>query len=229
MYFLFKRTIDIILSTIGLLILSPFLMIFAIVIKIDSDGSVIFKQRRIGKNGKEFDMYKFRTMVVNAEKIGTGLFNYDNDPRVTRFGRFLREKSLDELPQLINVLRGEMSLVGPRPPVKDELGDFNLLNSRYKKRFQVLPGITGLAQVSGRNELPWDEKINYDNEYVESTTRNRLILDIKILFLTIINVSRKKDIYEKKISTEISDEMSARLAAQDVISKAQEKESELDY
>ena len=228
MYFLFKRLMDIFLSSIGLLILSPCLAVIAIAVKIDSDGPVIFKQKRLGLNGKEFDMYKFRTMVLNAENIGTGLFNYDNDPRVTRVGRFLRETSIDELPQLINVIRGEMSLVGPRPPVKNELGDYNLLNSKYKKRFQVLPGITGLAQISGRNELPWDEKINYDNQYVEMVKKNGLFVDIKILLLTIINVFRKKDIYEKKVSSDINDEESAKIAALEVIAKAQEKESGSD-
>lgn len=215
-------------SAIGLIVLFPLLAIFAIAIKIDSNGPVIFKQKRLGRNGTEFDMYKFRTMVVNAESKGTGLFNYDNDPRVTRVGRFLRETSIDELPQLINVIKGEMSLVGPRPPVKNELGDYNLLNARYKKRFEVLPGITGLAQVSGRNELPWDEKINYDNQYVEMVKKNGLFVDIKILLLTIINVFRKKDIYEKKVSSDINDEESAKIAALEVISKAQEKESGSD-
>lgn len=229
MYFLLKRVVDVFLSSIGLIILSPLLAIFAIAIKVDSNGPVIFKQKRLGINGTEFDMYKFRTMVVNAENMGTGLFNYDNDPRVTRVGRFLRETSIDELPQLINVIRGEMSLVGPRPPVKNELGDYNLLNARYKKRFEVLPGITGLAQISGRNELPWDEKINYDNQYVEMFTKNGIFVDIKILFLTIINVFRKKDIYEKKISAEINDEESAKLAALEVISKAQDKEFGSDH
>lgn len=215
-------------STIGLIVLFPLLAIFAVAVKVDSGGPVIFKQKRLGRNGTEFDMYKFRTMVVNAENLGTGLFNYDNDPRVTRVGRFLRETSIDELPQLINVIRGEMSLVGPRPPVKNELGDYNLLNSRYKKRFQVLPGITGLAQISGRNELPWNEKINYDNQYVEMVKKNGLFVDIKILLLTIINVFRKKDIYEKKVSSDINDEESAKIAALEVISKAQEKESGSD-
>lgn len=228
MYFLFKRLMDIFLSSIGLLILSPCLAVVVIAVKVDSEGPVIFKQKRLGINGKEFNMYKFRTMVLNAENIGTGLFNYDNDPRVTRVGRFLRETSIDELPQLINVLKGEMSLVGPRPPVKNELGDYNLLNFKYKKRFQVLPGITGLAQISGRNELPWDEKINYDNQYVEIVKKNGLFVDIKILLLTIINVFRKKDIYEKKISSDINDEESAKIAALEVISKAQEKESGSD-
>ncbi len=228
MYFLFKRALDMFFSAIGLIVLFPLLAIFAIAIKIDSNGPVIFKQKRLGRNGTEFDMYKFRTMVVNAESKGTGLFNYDNDPRVTRVGRFLRETSIDELPQLINVIKGEMSLVGPRPPVKNELGDYNLLNARYKKRFEVLPGITGLAQVSGRNELPWDEKINYDNQYVEMVKKNGLFVDIKILLLTIINVFRKKDIYEKKVSSDINDEESAKIAALEVISKAQEKESGSD-
>ena len=112
-------------------------------------------------------MYKFRSMIVDAEKMGAGLFNYKDDPRVTKVGKFLRKSSLDELPQLFNIFFGDMSVVGPRPCVTYELGDFETLNKKYKKRFQVKAGLTGLAQVKGRNDISWDEKVTYDNQYVD--------------------------------------------------------------
>lgn len=191
-----KRFFDIIFSLVGLIISSPVLLILAIAVKTTSKGPVIFKQERLGKNGKPFFMYKFRSMVVNAEHMGTGLFNYENDPRVTAVGRFMRDTSLDELPQLVNVLKGDMSFVGPRPAVTYELGDYATLNKRYKKRFTVTPGITGLAQVRGRNNISWDDKVNYDNEYIDSFKKQGVILDIYILFRTIVNVFGSKDIYE---------------------------------
>ena len=131
----FKRFFDFLLSLLGLIILSPFFIIIAIIIKCDSKGPVFFKQDRRTKNGKIFKMYKFRSMVVNAEQQGAGLFNYKDDPRVTKVGRFMRNTSIDELPQLLNVLKGDLSLVGPRPCVSYELGDYETLNRRYKKRF----------------------------------------------------------------------------------------------
>lgn len=191
-----KRFFDIIFSLVGLIISSPVLLILAIAVKTTSKGPVIFKQERLGKNGKPFFMYKFRSMVVNAEHMGTGLFNYENDPRVTAVGRFMRDTSLDELPQLVNVLKGDMSFVGPRPAVTYELGDYATLNKRYKKRFTVTQGITGLAQVCGRNNISWDDKVNYDNEYIDSFKKQGVILDIYILFRTIVNVFGSKDIYE---------------------------------
>lgn len=125
-------------------------------------------------------MYKFRSMIVNAEQMGTGLFNYENDSRVTKVGRKLRDSSLDELPQLINIFKGEMSVVGPRPCVTYELGDFDTLNKKYKKRFQVKAGLTGLAQIKGRNDISWDEKVTYDNEYVDMFNKYGFLADIKI-------------------------------------------------
>ena len=141
----FKRFFDFLLSLLGLIILSPFFIIIAIIIKCDSKGPVFFKQDRRTKNGKIFRMYKFRSMVVNAEQQGAGLFNYKDDPRVTKVGRFMRNTSIDELPQLLNVLKGDLSLVGPRPCVSYELGDYETLNKRYKKRFEMRAGITGLS------------------------------------------------------------------------------------
>lgn len=217
-----KRTFDIATSILALLILLPLFLILSFVIKFDSKGTIFYKQERIGKNGKIFTMYKLRSMVIDAEKIGTGLFNYKDDPRVTKVGRFLRESSLDELPQLFNVLIGKMSLVGPRPAVTYELGDFETLNRSYKKRFDVLPGITGYAQVMGRNNCGWDQKVNYDIEYIELFKKQGIFIDIKILFLTVLNVFRSKDIYEVKIEGIDDDLVSATTVEAEIIRKAHE-------
>ena len=127
-------------------------------------------------------------MVENAETMGTGLFNYKDDHRVTRVGQFLRKTSLDELPQLFNILKGEMSFVGPRPPVTYELGNYNEFSDELKKRFIVKPGVTGFAQIKGRNELSWDEKIQYDLNYIESFYKWGILLDLKILITTVFVV-----------------------------------------
>ena len=212
-----KRCFDFIVCLIALIIISPFFLILAIAVKIDSDGPAIFAQERLTKNGKKFKMYKFRSMVVNAESMGTGLFNYENDPRVTKLGRFLRNSSLDELPQLWNVVKGDISLVGPRPCVTYELGDYETLNKKYKKRFEVKGGITGLAQVKGRNENSWDEKVTYDNLYIDLFQRQGVFLDLKILFGTAVKVFKKQDIYEEKLDEEMDDLESAKLSEQEII------------
>ena len=220
MYFInkfFKRFFDIVICLIAILALTPFWIIIAIAIKCDSKGPVFFAQERRTKNGRIFKMYKFRSMVVNAESMGAGLFNYENDPRVTKVGRFLRNTSIDELPQLWNVVKGDLSIVGPRPCVKYELGDFETLNKKYKKRFEVRAGITGLAQVKGRNENSWEEKVIYDNQYIEDFKKQGLWLDIKILFSTVAKVFRKQDIYEEKVDANMDDAESARLAEEEII------------
>jgi lipopolysaccharide/colanic/teichoic acid biosynthesis glycosyltransferase len=168
----------------------------AIAIKIDSKGPILFKQGRRTKNGRIFRMWKYRSMVVNAENIGTGLFSYDNDPRITHVGAFIRKTSIDELPQLFNVLKGDISIVGPRPCVTYELGDFDTLNRKYKKRFEVKGGITGLAQCKGRNENSWDEKVTLDNEYIEQFKHEGIWLDIKIIWWTISKVFKSSNINE---------------------------------
>ena len=226
MNLLIKRLIDILASLILIVLLSPVFFVIAIAIKIDSKGHIFFKQKRLTKNGQIFQILKFRSMVTNAEKIGSGLYNFKNDPRVTKVGRFLRKTSLDELPQIINVLKGDMSLVGPRPSVLNEIGDYIDLNDKYKKRFQMKSGITGLAQVSGRNELPWSEKINYDNKYIDRFKKEGILLDIKIILLTLISVFKAKDIYEEKdvLYEGLSDEQIARIETEKIIAEATRKD-----
>lgn len=193
-----KRLFDICISTISVLILIPLWIIISIWIKIDSKGPVFFKQWRRTKDGKEFKMLKFRSMVVNAEYIGSGLFSYENDPRITKSGAILRKTSLDELPQLFNVLVGDISIVGPRPCVSYELGDFNTLNKKYKMRFIMKGGITGLAQCKGRNENSWDEKVTLDNEYINRFKNEGIWLDIKIIWWTITKVLKSANINEEQ-------------------------------
>lgn len=193
---LIKRLFDICSTAVAIILLFPLWVIVAIAIKIDSKGPVLFKQGRITKDGKVFKMWKFRSMVVNAENIGSGLFSYDNDPRITKVGNFLRKTSIDELPQLFNVLMGDISVVGPRPCVTYELGDFDTLNKKYKKRFTVKGGITGLAQCKGRNENSWDEKVTLDNEYIDLFQKEGFWLDMKILWWTIAKVFKSANINE---------------------------------
>jgi len=212
-----KRFFDIVICSIAIIVLTPLWIIVAIAIKCDSKGPVFFAQERRTKNGRVFRMYKFRSMVVNAESMGAGLFNYENDPRVTKVGRFLRNTSIDELPQLWNVIKGDLSIVGPRPCVKYELGDFDTLNKKYKKRFEVRAGITGLAQVKGRNKNSWEEKVTYDNQYIDEFKKQGLWLDIKILFSTVAKVFRKQDIYEEKVDSTMDDAESARLVEEEII------------
>lgn len=212
-----KRTFDIIACSVVLILLLPVWLLVAVAIKMDSKGPVLFAQERRTKNGRVFKMYKFRSMVMNAEKLGTGLFNYENDPRVTKVGRWLRDSSIDELPQLWNVLKGDISVVGPRPCVKYELGDFETLNKKYKKRFEVKGGITGLAQVNGRNVNSWDEKVTYDNQYIEEFKKQGVWLDIKIIFGTVLNVFKKQDIYEEKADKTLDDAEAAKRAEEEII------------
>ena len=212
-----KRFLDIVISGSALIILLPIMLVISFLIKFDSKGPVFFLQERRTKNGKVFRMLKFRSMVVNAEHTGAGLFNYENDPRVTRVGRFLRDSSLDELPQLLNILLGDMAIVGPRPCVVYELGDFDTLNKRYKKRFAVKAGLTGLAQVKGRNNITWDEKVEFDNEYVDLFSRLGILIDLKIIIETVIKVFHKENIYEVKSDQVMNDEEAAKIAEQEVI------------
>ena len=199
------------------LVLTPLWIVVAVAIKIDSQGPVFFKQSRRTKDGRVFKMLKFRSMVVNAEQMAAGLFNYENDPRVTKVGRFLRDTSIDELPQLFNIIKGDMSVVGPRPCVEYELGDFVTLNKRYKKRFQVKAGLTGLAQTMGRNDNSWDNKVTYDNQYVDAFKKYGVLIDIKILWNSVIKVSKKENIYENKADESMTDAEAAKYEEEEII------------
>lgn len=212
-----KRSFDVLVSAISMIILIPVWIVVAIAIKIDSKGPVLFKQDRRTKDGRIFKMYKFRSMVTNAESMGAGLFNYKDDPRVTKVGRFLRNSSIDELPQLINVLKGDISIVGPRPSVTYELGDYESLNKKYKKRFSMKGGITGLAQVKGRNENSWDEKVTFDNQYIDRFKTEGIWLDLKIIWWTIAKVFQHNNIYENKADETMSDLEAAQLAEEEII------------
>ncbi|VYT78460.1 exopolysaccharide biosynthesis polyprenyl glycosylphosphotransferase [Clostridium tertium] len=184
-----KRLLDIVLSLIGLIIASPVMLIVAILIKLESKGPIIFSQKRVGLNGREFNMLKFRSMVQNAEELKEKLqkqnemsgpmFKMKEDPRVTKVGRFIRKTSIDELPQLINILKGEMSLVGPRPSLPKEVAKFE---PWMLERLNVKPGLTCYWQVSGRNNIDFEDWMNLDIKYVRD--RN-LALDIKLIFKTI--------------------------------------------
>ncbi|MBC7348010.1 MAG: sugar transferase [Clostridia bacterium] len=174
-----KRILDVVVSSIGLTICAPLFAVAAAAIKLDSPGPVFFRQERIGKGGQPFYPYKFRTMVANAERIGLGLNVAQDDPRITRVGRVLRHWGIDELPQLINVLKGEMSLVGPRPTLRYQVEQYDAFQRR---RLEVKPGITGWALVSGRNRLSWEERIKLDVWYVDHWS---FWLDLKILFKTL--------------------------------------------
>lgn len=215
-----KRFFDVVSTAILIVLLLPVWIAVAVAIKLDSEGPVLFQQERRTKDGRVFSMFKFRSMVIHAEQMGTGLFNYENDPRVTKVGRFLRNTSLDELPQLFNIFVGDMSVVGPRPCVTYELGDFDTLNATFKKRFAVKAGLTGLAQVKGRNDISWDEKVQYDNEYVELFAEKGVWIDLQILLETVIKVFRKEDIYEVKADASMTDEDAAKLEEERIIALA---------
>lgn len=212
-----KRLFDVCSSAVAIVVLLPVWIIVGIWIKCDSEGSILFKQSRRTKNGRMFKMWKFRSMVVNAENMGSGLFSYDNDPRITKSGAFIRKTSIDELPQLFNVLMGDISMVGPRPCVTYELGDFDTLNKKYKKRFQMKGGITGLAQCKGRNENSWDEKVMLDNEYIDRFKKEGFWLDVKIICWTVAKVFMSENINEEKMDEGLSDEESAKMAEEEII------------
>lgn len=187
-YYLFKRIVDILCSLFGLLILSPIFLIIGILIKIESKGPIIFSQERIGKDGSVFKMHKFRSMVTNAEELKEKLHNKNemsgpmfkmkDDPRVTKIGKFIRKTSIDELPQLFNVLKGDMSLVGPRPSLPEEVEEFD---NWMMRRLEVKPGLTCYWQVSGRNDIDFEDWMKLDIKYVRERST---LIDIKLIFKT---------------------------------------------
>ncbi len=183
--YFFKRFLDIFVSLVALIIILVPLLLVALLIKIDSKGPVIFKQERIGKKGKVFKIYKFRSMCVGAEKTGSGVYSGKGDKRVTRIGKILRATSIDELPQLINILKGDMSFIGPRPPLTYHPWTIDKYSEEQLKMFNVRPGITGWAQINGRKEVEWNKRIELNVWYVEHLS---FWLDIKILFSTVLKV-----------------------------------------
>lgn len=188
-----KRIFDLIIVIPAVIVLLPVFAVLWLLIRIGSKGSAVFKQDRAGKNGQSFTFYKFRTMRTDVDPFGPSPKSGD-DPRLTKIGKFLREYSLDELPQLFNVLKGDMSIVGPRPLYIQQIKEWD---ERQKKRLLVKPGITGLAQISGRGALTREEKLELDVKYVENVG---LWLDIKIILITIGHVVCRKSIYEKNYS-----------------------------
>ena len=189
-YLAFKRAMDIIIAAAGLIITSPVLLITAILIKLDSPGPVLFMQERIGKDGKVFRIAKFRSMCTGAEHTGSGVYSGKNDARVTRVGRVIRATSIDELPQLYNILKGDMSLIGPRPPLTYHPWTIDQYTEEQFHMFDVRPGITGWAQVHGRKDVEWHKRIRLNVWYVRHISFR---LDVKIFFMTIIKVLRNED------------------------------------
>lgn len=185
-----KRLIDILVSALSLVILSPLMLIVILLIKIDSPGPAVFKQERLGLNGKTFTMYKFRSMKQNTEHTGSGVYSGKGDARVTKLGRILRASSIDELPQLVNVIKGDMSFIGPRPPLTYHPWKLEEYTESQKRMFEVRPGITGWAQVHGRRCVEWNERIKMNVWYVDHVT---FWLDVKILFMTVGKVFTSAD------------------------------------
>jgi len=197
-YKILKRTVDIIGSLSGLIILSPIFLILSIVVKADSPGPIFFAHKRLGYNGNLIRIYKFRTMVINAEELLNNLspeqkeefaknFKLESDPRITKVGNFLRKSSLDELPQLLNILKGELSIVGPRPIVEKELKNYGIYG---EKLLSVKPGLTGNWQANGRSDTTYEEKVEMDMQYIDNRS---IFMDIKIIFKTFSAVIKKQE------------------------------------
>ncbi|MFO8061608.1 MAG: sugar transferase [bacterium] len=188
----FKRIFDIISSVLLLMAAMPFILIIALLLLITEGRPVFFIQKRIGKDGRHFDLFKFRTMIVDAIDKGDGIFIKDKDTRITGPGYILRRYSLDELPQLFNVIKGDMSVVGPRPPLTYYPYRYEDYPDKYSERFRVKPGLTGLAQINGRNNIQWEERFVYDIEYINN---NSFHFDIIILLKSVYKVLNKEGIF----------------------------------
>jgi lipopolysaccharide/colanic/teichoic acid biosynthesis glycosyltransferase len=185
-----RRGIDIVMGTFGSIVAAPVIVVAMIAIRLESRGRPIYRQRRVGKDGREFDLLKLRTMIDGAEHVGAGLAINENDSRVTRVGAFLRRTSLDELPNLLGVVRGELSFIGPRPTVPVQVAQYT---ERQRGRLAIRPGITGWAQVNGRASLPWSERIELDLYYIEHRS---LALDMRILWRTVAIVLGGSGLYK---------------------------------
>lgn len=187
-----KRLFDFFMSLIAIILLSPVILIVALAIKVTSPGPILFKQRRIGKDNIEFEIYKFRTMRIDTPNVPTHLLE-NPEQWITPIGKFLRKTSLDELPQLFNILKGEMSIVGPRPALYNQL---DLKDMRTKVGVhKLIPGLTGWAQINGRDEIPLSLKVNLDKEYLD---RKSFLFDIKIIFMTVLSVLKSDGVQEGK-------------------------------
>ena len=188
--YFFKRFLDIVFAFIGFIVLLPINLIVALLVKCTSKGPIIFKQERLGRDGKPFKIYKFRTMKNNSEHSGSGVYSGKGDPRVTKVGKFLRATSIDEFPQLVNILKGDMSFIGPRPVLTYHPWTIDKYTKKQKERFNVRPGITGWAQVNGRKQVRWEKRFSYDCFYVEHIS---FAFDLKIFFKTIIQVLKNEN------------------------------------
>jgi len=185
-----RRMFDIVVAATALVVSSPLLALAIVAVQLESRGGAFYRQRRVGLHGREFEVLKLRTMVAGAEQIGAGMAVNAGDPRITRVGRILRRTSLDELPNLVNVLRGEMAIVGPRPTLPSQVAQYT---ERERGRLAVRPGITGWAQVNGRTSLPWSERIELDLWYIEHRSWR---LDLKILWRSVQLVVRGEGLYK---------------------------------
>jgi lipopolysaccharide/colanic/teichoic acid biosynthesis glycosyltransferase len=188
-----SRALDLAVASLVLAVAAPLLAVAAILIKLESRGPVFYRQRRVGLGGEPFELWKLRTMVPGAETMGAGIYVVEGDPRITRTGRLLRRFSLDELPNLVNVLKGEMAIVGPRPTVQEQVDRYT---ERQRRRLEVKPGITGWAQVNGRTSLPWPERIELDVWYVEHRS---LRLDLRILARTARLLATGQGLYSDEL------------------------------
>jgi lipopolysaccharide/colanic/teichoic acid biosynthesis glycosyltransferase len=188
-----NRPLDLALAGVLLVVTAPLLALVALAIRLESRGPVFYRQRRVGKDGRPFELLKLRTMVPGAESMGAGIYVLEGDPRITRVGRLLRRFSLDELPNLVNVVRGELALVGPRPTVQEQVDRYT---ERQRRRLEVKPGITGWAQINGRTSLPWPERIELDVWYVEHRS---LRLDLRILARTARMLATGHGLYSEEL------------------------------
>jgi lipopolysaccharide/colanic/teichoic acid biosynthesis glycosyltransferase len=197
-----KRVLDIVGAIVLLTLLCPLMLIIVVAIRLDSRGKALFFQERLGRNGKPFKIWKFRTMITGAQQQGTGIFTHAGDARITRVGKLIRATSLDELPQLFNVVAGQMSFVGPRPPLTNWPHQYEDYDPQGKSRFKVRPGITGWSQVQSRNSAEWPERLIEDAHYVDNRS---LMMDLRILLLTVGRVTKRDSVYREPESKETNE------------------------